>query len=64
MGFLFKIFLVAAGLYYLFKLLTGKKDIQEKPGNTQFKQDPSKPSHKTDNTSKSEGEYVDYEEVD
>ena len=65
MGYLFKIFLVALGLYYLFKLLTNKKTpADSNSSNTQFRKDPSQPSQKTDNSAKGEGEYVDYEEVD
>jgi hypothetical protein len=65
MGYLFKIFLIAVGVYYLFKLLTKKKTpMDNNSSNTQFTKDPSRPSQKTDNSVKGEGEYVDYEEVD
>jgi len=63
-GFLFKIFFIAVGLYYLFKLMTKKKPMDNNSGGTQFKNDSSAPGQKTDDTAKSEGEYVDYEELD
>ena len=64
MGFLFKIFLVALGVYYLFKVMTKKTPSGNQSANTRFRNDPSQPGHKTDNSAKGEGEYVDYEEVD
>lgn len=63
MGFLFRIFLIALGIYYLFKLLTGKSK-EVPPKRETFASNPNEPSRHTDKSTKQEGEYVDFEEVD